>query len=77
MINLLAAWNDFDGIPRSESQKDFVEHGGSSKRLFMCRKERERSEIEEKLSKAKYRTYLPIVNTRRVNLITNPAIENS
>jgi len=69
------AWNDLEAIPRSFSTLGPEEHGGSRKRLLFTRKEAMRIDSQAKLEKIL--DSKPTVNTRRVHLITNVAIENS
>lgn len=69
------AWNDFDAIPRSASIYGLDDHGGSRKRLMFSRKQRQCEINEEKMRVADAKRVMP--NTRRMNLITNVAVENS
>lgn len=69
------AYNDIDAVPRSSLTLGLSDHGGSRNRLLFTRKEimrQETSMIMDKSIEGK-----PKANTRRVNLITNMAIENS
>lgn len=69
------AWNDFDAIPRSESKYGLTDHGGSRKRLMFSRRQISREVAQDKMIQADAKK--PPVFTRRVNLITDPAVENS
>ena len=69
------AWNDFDAIPRSSSIYGLDDHGGSRKRLMFSRRQRQSEINEEKMRVADAKRVMP--NTRRMNLITNVAVENS
>lgn len=74
------AWNDFDAIPRSASTFGLTDHGGSRKRLLFSRREVQRNEVDSILSNTmnnKTNKLFPNVNYRRVNMITDPAVENS
>lgn len=69
------AYNDIDAVPRSSLTLGLSDHGGSRNRLLFTRKEIMRQEtskiIDDVIDKR------PKANTRRRNLITNVAIENS
>jgi hypothetical protein len=69
------AWNDFDAIPRTASIYGLDDHGGSRKRLMFSRKQRQVEINTEKMRVADEKKVMP--NTRRMNLITNVAVENS
>jgi hypothetical protein len=69
------AWNDFDAIPRSESRYGLTDHGGSRKRLLFSRRQIATESNQAKLDFADSKKIMP--NTRRMNLITNVAVENS
>lgn len=69
------AWNDLEAIPRSSSSLPIEEHGGSRKRLLFTRKEIVK--LENQAKSDQLAASMPFVNTKRVNLITNTAIENS
>lgn len=69
------AWNDFDAIPRSVSNFGADDHGGSRKRLLFTRKQATCEGNEAKLAVAHSKMSMP--NTRRMNLITNVAVENA
>lgn len=71
------AWNDFDAIPRSASTLGLTDHGGSRKRLLFSRREMQRNEVSEIMTHSKSRSIFPEVSHRRVNMITDPAVENS
>eukprot|EP01032_Pedospumella_encystans_P007996 gene7996-9531_t len=72
------AWNDFDAIPRSASTLGLTDHGGSRKRLLFSRREITRNETSEIMANSTFKKpVFPSVNFRRVNMITNPAVENS
>ena len=69
------AWNDFDAIPRSASNFGLDDHGGSRKRLLFTRRQATCEGNEAKLEVAYSKMTMP--NTRRMNLITNVAVENA
>ncbi len=69
------AWNDFDAIPRAASQFGLTDHGGSRKRLLFSRRQGTLEGNQAKLDIADAKR--PQINTRRLNLITNVAVENS
>lgn len=69
------AWNDFDAIPRSASTFGLHDHGGSRKRLMFSRRQLDIENNERKMAEADAKK--PLVNTRRLALITNVAIENN
>lgn len=69
------AWNDFDAIPRAASQYGLNDHGGSRKRLLFSRKQATLMANQAKMDAAEAKK-TPI-NTRRLALITNVAIENN
>lgn len=69
------AWNDFDAIPRSASKFGLNDHGGSRKRLMFSRQQIARESAFERIEYA--RQQQPLVNTRRLKLITDPKVENS
>ena len=64
-----------EAIPRSTSSLPINEHGGSRKRLLFTRKEIVK--LENQAKSDQLAASMPFVNTKRVNLITNTAIENS
>lgn len=68
------AWNDFDAIPRSSSEYGLTDHGGSRKRLLFSKRQINGSICESKLEK--FYNSRPLVQTRRLALITNVACEN-
>jgi len=70
------AWNDFDAIPRAASQFGLDNHGGSRKRLMFSRKQATCEGNQVKMIEAEARKPNK-VNTRRLALITNVAIENN
>lgn len=74
---MFPAWNDFDAIPRSASTLGLTDHGGSRKRLLFSRRELQRNEVRDIMQNTKMKTSLPAVSFRRVNMITDPAVENS
>jgi hypothetical protein len=77
-LHSLTAWNDFDAIPRSASKFGLTDHGGSRKRLLFSRREVLRNEVGSYMeSTTKGKKLFPNVNFRRVNMITDPAVENS
>lgn len=69
------AWNDFDAIPRAASNFGLTDHGGSRKRLMFSRKQIVREGNQDKLDFAD--SVKPHYNTRKSNMITNIAMENS
>ena len=69
------AWNDFDAVPRSASIYGLDDHGGSRKRLMFTRKQRVVEDNTLRMRVADEKKVMP--NTRRMNLITNVAVENS
>jgi len=69
------AWNDFDAIPRAASHFGLTDHGGSRKRLMFSRKQIVREGNQDKLDYAD--SLKPHYNTRKSNMITNIAMENS
>jgi hypothetical protein len=69
------AWNDFDAVPRSASIYGLEDHGGSRKRLMFTRKQRVVEDNTERMRIADEKKVMP--NTRRMDLITNVAVENS
>jgi len=69
------AWNDFDAIPRAASTFGLDEHGGSRKRLLFSRRQATIESNQAKLDIAEAQKEK--VNTKRKNLITNVAFENS
>ena len=69
------AWNDFDAIPRAASHFGLTDHGGSRKRLMFSRKQIVREGNQDKLDCAD--SIKPHYNTRKSNMITNIAMENS
>ena len=69
------AWNDFDAIPRASSEFGLTDHGGSRKRLMFSRKQIVREGNQDKLDYSD--SLKPHYNTRKSNMITNIAIENS
>lgn len=78
MSLISTAWNDFDAIPRSASQYGLSDHGGSRKRLLFSRREAVRNEVTSYMTTTtKGSKLFPNVNFRRVNMITDPAVENS
>ena len=79
-LHFIVAWNDFDAIPRSASTLGLTNHGGSRKRLLFLRREVQRNEVTDKMqSQTSKKILFPAVcpNFRRVNMITDPAVENS
>lgn len=70
------AWNDFDAIPRAASQFGLDNHGGSRKRLMFSRRQATCEGNQVKMIEAEARKPNK-VNTRRLALITNVAIENN
>jgi hypothetical protein len=78
------AWNDFDAIPRSASLFGLTDHGGSRKRLLFSRRETVRNQVNDIMLTSKvggagsiFANNEGTANFRRVNLITNPSVENS
>jgi hypothetical protein len=72
------AWNDFDAVPRASCSQLLTDHGGSRKRLLFSRRELLRTEVADIMQHApKSKNLFPDVNFRRVNMITDPAVENS
>ncbi|KAJ1444121.1 hypothetical protein B484DRAFT_388983 [Ochromonadaceae sp. CCMP2298] len=71
------AWNDFDAIPRSASLYGLTDHGGSRKRLLFSRRETVREQVNDIMRTSNSGGGGRIANFRRVNMITNPAVENS
>ena len=69
------AWNDFDAIPRAASNYGLDDHGGSRKRLLFSRRQASTENNQRLLDIADSKKTMP--NTRRMNLITNVAVENS
>jgi hypothetical protein len=75
---VLVAWNDFDAVPRASCSQLLTDHGGSRKRLLFSRRELLRTEVADIMQHApKSKNLFPDVNFRRVNMITDPAVENS
>lgn len=69
------AWNDFDAIPRSASVYGLKDHGGSRKRLMFSRQQVSRVTASSIMEEARLKK--PIIDTRRLKLITDVAVENS
>lgn len=69
------AWNDFDAVPRAASTFSLESHGGSRKRLLFSRRQQTIESNGGKMEVALARK--PPVDTKRMSLITNTAIENS
>jgi hypothetical protein len=78
LSSISTAWNDFDAIPRSASKFGLTDHGGSRKRLLFSRREVQREEVATFMTTTtKGKQQFPSLNFRRVNMITDPAVENS